>query len=136
MIPSRLSVLPLFAALTLAMPLAAQDPAKPAAAPADAAVDEALRGREYVKAIERIDVLLPAAEKADREYLLFRRGLALLYGQKPEDAIRQFTAQLEEFPGGEWAAKARFRTADAHVALKQFDAAERIYEERVKQLVG
>src|SRR5262245_8910288 len=101
-----------------------------------AAIDEALRGREYEKAIERIDAALPKAEKGEREYLLFERGLALLYSQKHEEAIKQFTAQLEAFPDGPWAQKARFRIADAHVALKQFDAAERIYEERVKQLVG
>lgn len=99
-------------------------------------VDQALRTREYARAVELIDQQLGAARDAAREALLFRRGLALLYAGKPEAAIAQFDAQLQEFPSGAWAQKALFRKADAHAELRQYDAAEVIYAERVRQLVG
>ncbi|MCH7872723.1 MAG: hypothetical protein IID33_13585 [Planctomycetes bacterium] len=102
----------------------------------DSEIDKALRGRQYSRAIELIDAALPAVEQAEREYLMFRRGLAQLYDGGHEAAIEQFSAQLAAFPDGEWSHKARFRTADARVALKQFEAAEKIYAERVRELIG
>jgi len=102
----------------------------------DAEINQALRSREYQRAIELIDSALAAADESAREHLLFRRGLALLYDNRHQEAIAQFDEQLKQFPGGAWAHKARFRKADAHVARKQFEAAERIYAARVRALVG
>lgn len=109
---------------------------EPAPAADRAEIDTALRSREYARALELIDAALDSAEPARREYLLFRRGLALLYVGEYEQAIEQFQSQLKESPEGPWSHKARFRQADAHVALKQFEAAQRIYAERVRTLVG
>jgi uncharacterized protein YfaS (alpha-2-macroglobulin family)/TolA-binding protein len=99
-------------------------------------IDDALQRRDFVAAIQRIDAALPQAKGMVREYLLYRRGLALVLSNQPEDAIQQFEAQVKEFPDGAWAHKARFRTADAHASLKQHDAAEKIYADEVRMLVG
>ncbi len=103
---------------------------------ADAAINDALWRREYDRAVELIDQALPQSEGPAREYLMFRRGVALYYRGDHAGAIAQFNSQLEAFPDGPWAHKARFRTADAHVALKQFAEAEAIYAKRVRELVG
>ncbi|MFH1748098.1 MAG: tetratricopeptide repeat protein, partial [Planctomycetota bacterium] len=99
-------------------------------------IDHALQSRDYTHAIALVDELLPAAHGAIQEHLLYRRGLALFYADQFKEAIGQFERQLEQFPDGIWANKARFRQADAHAALKEFDQAERIYGERVALLVG
>lgn len=101
-----------------------------------AAINEALRGRAYEKAIGLIDAALARADAADREYLLFRRGLGLLFGGRHADAVEAFDAQLKAHPEGPWAAKARFRKADAFVALKQFESAEAIYADATRHLLG
>ncbi len=106
------------------------------AAEAEADINRALRGRAYQRAVELIDAALPDAKPASREGLLFRRGLALLYDDQATEAVAQFTRQIEQFPDGPWANKARFRMADAHVLLKQYDTAEQIYAARVRVLVG
>lgn len=102
----------------------------------DAAIQRALRMREYQQAIELIDQAIADAVPEQREFLLYRRGLANHYlGNHPE-AIREFAAQLAAYPEGPWAIKARMRMADAHVARREFDAAEKIYAERVRELIG
>lgn len=102
----------------------------------DAAVHRALRMRDYRAAIDEIDRLLPEADAAQREFLRYRRGLALYYLDEFQEAIDQFQKQLEAFPDGRWAIKARMRMADAHVARREFEAAEKIYAERVRTLIG
>lgn len=107
-----------------------------AAPPTVAEIDAAMLDRAYPAAIEKIDAVLAGGAKELREELLYRRGLALLYQSKFEEARGQFEAVATEFPKGLWAAKAKFRQADCHTALKQFDAAERIYAAAVTELVG
>lgn len=105
-------------------------------ASADPRIDEDLRSREYAAAIAKIDAALKTARPEEREYLVYRRGLALFLGGKHVEAIAQFESQVKEFPQGLWRSKALFRKADAHAALKQFDAAEAIYAEAVREIVG
>ena len=102
------------ALLSLVVPLplsAGEEP--PAAAGTEIAITQALQAREYERAVELIDAALPAAVTGVREHLLYCRGLALLYAGQHEDALGQFAQQLEQFPDGPWAQKARFRKADA-----------------------
>lgn len=102
-----------------------------------AEINRSLRGRDYAKAVSLIDAALAANPKdAEREFLMFRKGLALQYAGKPAEAIAAFEAQVEAFPAGPWANKARMHVADVHVSLKQFDAAEKIYARRVAELVS
>lgn len=101
-----------------------------------AEIDAAMLRQDFAGAVKLLDAELGKSDKASREELLYRRGLALYYDGKHSDAIAAFSAQLGEFPAGSWADKARFRIADAHVALRQFDEAEPIYAERVTALVG
>ncbi|MBI5866074.1 MAG: outer membrane protein assembly factor BamD [Planctomycetes bacterium] len=105
-------------------------------APGDAGIDALLQRRAFADAVQKIDAALPNAKGGEREYLLYRRGLALALSERPADAISQFEGQIKEFPDGTWAHKARFRLADAHAVLKQYDAAERVYAEEVRGLVG
>ncbi|UCG15334.1 MAG: tetratricopeptide repeat protein [Phycisphaerales bacterium] len=121
--------------LVAPLPLSAGEKPHPSAGP-EIAITHALHAREYERAVELVDAALPAAETADREHFMYYRGLALLHAGRHEDALQQFAEQLEQFPDGPWAPKARFRKADAHVALKQFEAAERIYGDCVRALVG
>ncbi|MCB9853292.1 MAG: outer membrane protein assembly factor BamD [Phycisphaerales bacterium] len=102
----------------------------------DDAIQRALRMREYAQAIRLIDNAMGAATPDEREFLMYRRGLALNYLDNHKEAIDQFAAQLAAFPEGQWAVKARMRMADAHVARREYDAAERIYADRVRELVG
>ncbi len=132
-------VLTLVTIASVAAPALAQESAEKQSAEKAArqeTVDQALRSREYEQAAERIERALAEAPEGEREFLMFRRGLALLYAGKHEAAIEAFARQLKAFPQGEWSHKARFRTADAHVALRQFEAAEKIYAERVRELIG
>ena len=100
------------------------------------AIQRALRMRDYSQAIRLIDDALGAATPHEREFLMYRRGLALNYLDNHQEAIDQFAAQLAAFPDGPWAIKARMRMADAHVARHEYEAAEKIYAERVRELVG
>ena len=131
---SRIAVASVFhALLVLGMsPVLAQD----AAGSGEHEIDHALRNRRFGRAVELIDAALAGAKPESREYLMFRRGVALLYAEKYADAIAQFDRQLTDHADGAWAHKAALRKADAHVALRQFEAAERIYAERVRELVG
>ena len=88
-------------------------PQSAVAAAEDAKITRALQSRAYEQAIQLIDEALPAADQPARENLLYRRGLALLYAGRHQEAIEQLLRQLEAFPAGAWAAKARFRQADA-----------------------
>ncbi|HUU98454.1 MAG TPA: MG2 domain-containing protein, partial [Phycisphaerae bacterium] len=134
---NRIGILPaLLAFLMGVFPIVSADGQAPAPGDPDAEINQALRSREYQRAIELLDSALAAADESAREHLLFRRGLALLYDNRHQEAIARFDEQLKQFPDGAWAHKARFRKADGHVALKQFEAAERIYAERVRALVG
>ncbi|GAG20548.1 unnamed protein product, partial [marine sediment metagenome] len=63
------------------------------------------------------DAALPRAEAAGREHLLYHRGLALLYDGRPAEALGQFAKQLDQFPEGSWAGKARFRKADVLLSV-------------------
>ncbi len=105
-------------------------------APSDGEINLALRERDYARAAALIDAALEKADRPDREFHLFRLGLVHLYDGRPEAAIEQFAAQLKAFPDGPWSRKARFRTADAHVAMRQFAEAESIYAAEVRRLVG
>lgn len=145
--PCRWMLLPL---LTLLLPVVSAQSSAPGALPVKAQdgahapdrpaavdpIDDALRGREYAVAIQKIDEALKTAPAEQREYLLYRRGLAFFLTGKQAEAIAQFDAQVKEFPAGLWRSKALFRKADAHAALKQFDAAEAIYAAAVRELVG
>ena len=100
------------------------------------AINDSLRRRDYDGVLKLIDQALPGAEPQAREFLLYRRALGLLFAGKYEDAIEQFDRQLDAFGEGPWASKAVLRKADARAALRQFEAAERIYSAQVRRLVG
>lgn len=102
----------------------------------DGAIQRALRMREYPQAIRLIDDAIPGAPSEQREFLMYCRGLALGHLDNHQEAIDQFAAQLAAFPEGQWAVKARMRMADAHVARREYEAAEKVYAERVRELVG
>ncbi|MGD8452314.1 MAG: tetratricopeptide repeat protein [Phycisphaerae bacterium] len=104
--------------------------------PAELHIQIAMRNREYDRAAQLIDAALPAAEPEDQEYLLYRRGLALLYGGKPAEALTQFAEQIERFPEGAWTSKARFQQADAHAAMHDFEAAQQLYGKWVRELLS
>lgn len=124
----------------LSITLLAMLPAIGAARAADDApstkINRALRSRDYTAAIVLIDSELKSARGDSREFLLLRRGLALRYAARLDEAIKTLEQQIAEFPAGDWAEKARMHIADVLVAQKKFDAAEKIYAERVRQLVG
>ncbi|MBK8269146.1 MAG: tetratricopeptide repeat protein [Planctomycetes bacterium] len=102
-----------------------------------AEINIALRGRDYSKAIKLIKDALRANPKDDaKEFLHFRLALAHQYSGKLEEAITAFEGQTRLFPTGSWANKARMHIADAHVALKHYEAAEKIYAARVAELVS
>lgn len=122
--------------LVLSITFPAISHADTAAAEPQPAVQRALRMRDYRQAIRLIDQALPDATVKEREFLTYRRGLALFYLNEYEQAIELFRGQLDAFPEGQWAVKARMRMADAHVARREFEAAERIYAERVRHLIG
>jgi len=101
-----------------------------------APVEAALQARDYAEAIRRADTALAAADGDAREPLLYRRGLALFYAERFEEAIAAFDAQAREFPEGAWRAKARFRQADALVRLSRYGPAQEIYAAEVSRLLG
>lgn len=135
---SRLHPLPVIVCTLLAVASSGADARPPAegASNVSGSINDALWQRDYARAVQLIDQALPAAKVADREYLMFRRGVALYYRGDHAGAIAAFKQQLDAYPDGPWAHKARFRTADAHVAMKQFAEAEAIYARRVRELVG
>ncbi|MCZ6697731.1 MAG: tetratricopeptide repeat protein, partial [Planctomycetota bacterium] len=100
------------------------------------AINDSLRRRDYDGVLKLIDQALPGAEPQAREFLLYRRALGLFFAGKYEAAIEQFDRQLDAFGEGPWASKAVLRKADARAALRQFEAAERIYSAQVRRLVG
>ena len=110
----------------------------------DDAINGALQDRHYNEAVTLIDERLralhgresDAALDQEREYLLYRRGLARLYSAQYAPAIETFRRQLDRYPDGRWRAKARFRLAESHVQRGEHRAAEAIYAEEVRRLVG
>ncbi len=102
----------------------------------EAAINAALREREFDRAATLIDGRLSDAPAGEQEFLWYRRGLAFLLAEKFGPAISAFDEQLRRFPDGPWAQKALLRKADAHVGLKQFEQAEQIYARAVADLVG
>ena len=99
-------------------------------------VAEALQRRDFATAARLAEEAAQSSKGPEREYSLYRGGLALTLAEKYAEAILQFETQLKEFPDGVWTHKARFRLADAHAALKQFDQAEQVYGEEVRSLIG
>ncbi len=119
----------------LAGPLAAQakKPAKPTL------LDEAklsMRAKAFDEAARTLDRHL-AGKKADADdEATYLKALALHYAGKHADAVKAADTLLATFPESPWLRKARFLKATSLIELRQFKAAEAIYEDEANRLLS
>ncbi len=119
----------------LAGPLAAQakKPAKPTL------LDEAklsMRAKAFDEAAKTLDKHLVVKKAAAPDEATYLKALALHYTGKHADAVKVADTLLATFPKSPWLRKARFLKATSLIELRQFKAAEAIYEDEANRLLS
>ncbi len=99
------------------------------------AAKSAMQEAQFEEAIEALDQI-PAADKQVGAEAMYLKGLAQFYLQKYQATVDTLDAQLAAHPDSDWFHKARFLKARALVALRQFQAAEVIYEQEANRLLS
>jgi len=111
--------------------------APPAAAvepPVPGDVRAALQDRRYADAVRALDRLVRQGREA-ADYWLYLKGLAQSYAGLQADAVATLGGLEEQYPQSLWAQKARFARAEAYLALRQYEMAERIYDAGARRLM-
>jgi hypothetical protein len=131
-----LALAALFAITVGAAALAAEalkrQPSEPLVPPE---VRTAMHDRRYAEAIAGLDGLLRTSPK-EGDYWLYLKGLAQLYAKGYEGAVASLTEFERKHPASRWLAKARFARAEAHLATRQYQQAEDIYEAEAQRLMA
>jgi len=120
------------ALVSLARAQADIDPGDPVI-PAE--IRTAFQDHNYDDAARGLEALLQQAPERP-DYWLYLKGLAQLYDGGHKAAIATLSALERQHTASPWFHKARFARAEAHVALRQFDAAEGIYEAEAETLLS
>ncbi len=97
---------------------------------------ELLGDRKYADAIPLLQTVLDQEGTGAKDAVLFFIGNAYFYQGEYETASEWYARILAEYPDSAWKAKAVFKQAECYLKLKQFDRAERIYEQEVIRLVS
>jgi TolA-binding protein len=97
--------------------------------------EELLADRNYPEAFAALQQLSEKG-KEQPDYLLLLMGNALFYQKQYHKAIELYERLIVEYPESVWKQKALFKQADCYMQLKQFDQAEKIYEQEVIRLVS
>jgi TolA-binding protein len=97
--------------------------------------EDLLVDRNYAEAFARLQKLSDEG-KEEQDYILFLMGNTLLYQKQYEKAIELYKKLVTDSPESVWKQKAIFKQADCYMQLKQFEQAEKIYEQEVIRLVS
>ena len=97
--------------------------------------EELLADRNYAKAFALLQEL-SNKEKEEQDYVLFLMGNARFYQKQYEEALELYRNVVTEYPESAWKQKAIFKQAECYMQLKQFEQAEKIYEQEVIRLVS
>jgi len=105
----------------------------PAVSPA---VQSALAGREFAKAIELIDAQLQKGNVVAPDYLLYLRGRAQTELRTLDDALLTFETLGKRYPNSVWISRARFGQADVFARQRNYRKAGEIYRAEAERLLS
>ncbi len=102
----------------------------------DAKIHDAMQSRAYDAAIATIDNQLAQPTTADKDYLLYLKGIAQTEAKQYDDAIATFEQIEQEYADGSWIARARFGRANVYVLQRQYINAGEIYQQEAERLLS
>jgi uncharacterized protein YfaS (alpha-2-macroglobulin family)/outer membrane protein assembly factor BamD (BamD/ComL family) len=100
------------------------------------AVQNALAGREFAKAIKLIDAQLQKDDVVAPDYLLYLRGRANTELRTFDDALLTFETLEKRYPKSVWISRARFGQADVFARQRNYRKAGEIYRAEAERLLS
>ncbi|MBT6483831.1 MAG: tetratricopeptide repeat protein, partial [Planctomycetaceae bacterium] len=100
------------------------------------AVQNALAGSEFAKAIELIDAQLKKDDVVAPDYLLYLRGRAQTELRTFDDALLTFETLKKRYPNSVWISRARFGQADVFARQRNYRKAGEIYRAEAERLLS
>src|SRR5260221_734109 len=96
----------------------------------------ALQGRDFPAAIKLIDALVAEKGTADRDYLLYLKGMTQISQGQLDAALDTLTGLEKDFPKSDWLARSRFGRGTVLSKQRNYQAAAAIYKAEAERLLS
>lgn len=101
-----------------------------------AELHNALQDRNFADAVKQIDELAAEKGRADVDYLLYLKGMALIYQGQLDAALDNFARLEKELPKSAWLSRSRFGRGAALAKQRNYQAAAAIYKAESERLLS
>ena len=102
----------------------------------DRSIHDAMQDREYGKAVELIDAAIAKQKTANKDYLVYLKGIAQTEADEHDAAIATFKKLVADFPESDYRTRARFGHAHVLVLQRDYLNAGVIYKAEAKRLLS